>query len=175
VAAGFSIISVDSYRNETVAQCNDVCSGDFYHSTLVGFSVDERGTSYPTDWCSCYYNGGVPPAIPPPSDKIYYQFSQHGVGPVSSTTPRGGWECFVYNQVRLDMLVIQSILLRLTSNPPILYIAGNYISGLSGGNQRSSHSISNRFGHPCPHTYRHHKVHLTWRRKGTTMPYYSAV
>ena len=81
--------------NATAAECNAACSTGFYHPDLVGFETQINSD----DSCFCDYSGGITPSIIPPQNYLYVQYVHAGNGPIMSTTPRSGWECFVYAKV----------------------------------------------------------------------------
>jgi hypothetical protein len=81
--------------NITVAECSAKCIADFDHPHLVGFGTS---TTAGEQSCFCYYSGGVTPSLPVPNGMEYYQYLHGGNGPIMSTKPRQGWNCFVYNK-----------------------------------------------------------------------------
>eukprot|EP00956_Cyclotella_meneghiniana_P024880 scaffold50742_cov44-Cyclotella_meneghiniana.AAC.1 len=75
----------------TAAECSAKCSVDFDHPHLVGFGMS---TTAGEKSCFCYYSGGVTPSLPVPNGFAYNQYLHAGNGPIMSTRPRQGFNCF---------------------------------------------------------------------------------
>eukprot|EP00956_Cyclotella_meneghiniana_P012666 scaffold18014_cov69-Cyclotella_meneghiniana.AAC.1 len=87
----YSQFGIFSFPNITVAECSAKCIADFDHPHLVGFGTS---TTAGEQSCFCYYSGGVTPSLPVPNGMEYYQYLHGGNGPIMSTKPRQGWNCF---------------------------------------------------------------------------------